>query len=245
MTHNTRGIVLRIIKYGETSIIATIYTELFGIQTYLINGIRTSSKNSAGKINMFQPAAILDMIVYHNQLKNIQRVKECRWSYLYQNLYYDVVRNAISLYSIELLHKSLKQPEENSDLFQFVEDALKHLDSGSDAVIANFPLYFSLHLMSFYGMRFSDDYSEQKQILDLAEGAFVAERPHHPHFIEGNLSHTTSQLLRVMQPGELVEIKLNKEIRRTLLQAYITFYSLHIQDFGTMKTLPVLTAILS
>lgn len=245
MTHHTKGIVLRVVKYGETSIIVSIFTELFGIQSYILNGIRSSSKTSASKANLFQPAAILDLVVYHNELKNIQRIKEYRWSYLFKNIYYDIVKNAISLYTIELLQKSLKQPEQNLDLFHFVEDALKHLDGGEEAVVANFPLYFSLHLMSFNGLQFTDNYSEQNKILDLVEGSFVHERPLHPHFIEGNLSYITSQLLRVMQPHELQQFRLNKEIRRTLLQAYLAFYSLHIQEFGTMKTLPVLAEILS
>ena len=38
--HKTKGIVLRTVKYGETSIIVTIFTELFGIQSYLVNGVQ-------------------------------------------------------------------------------------------------------------------------------------------------------------------------------------------------------------
>jgi len=48
-----------------------------------------------------------------------------------------------------------------------------------------------------------------------------------------------------MQPVELEEIKLNHDFRRNLLYSYATYYALHIQDFGTMKTLPVLREILS
>ena len=82
MVHNTKGIVLRVVKYGETSVIVTIYTELFGIQSYIVNGVRTTSKKGASKASLFQPAAILDLIVYHNELKNLQRIKESRWSAL-------------------------------------------------------------------------------------------------------------------------------------------------------------------
>ncbi|MBL7720826.1 MAG: recombination protein O N-terminal domain-containing protein, partial [Chitinophagaceae bacterium] len=65
--HKTKGIVLRTVKYGETSVIVTLFTELFGIQSYLVNGVRASSKKGTGKANMFQPAAILDLVVYHNE----------------------------------------------------------------------------------------------------------------------------------------------------------------------------------
>ena len=57
--HKTKGIVLRTVKYGETSVIVTIFTELFGVQSYLVNGVRTSTKKGVGKANLFQPAARL------------------------------------------------------------------------------------------------------------------------------------------------------------------------------------------
>jgi DNA repair protein RecO (recombination protein O) len=77
---------------------------------------------------MLQPGAILDMEVYHNELKSIQRIKEINWSYVYKDLLSDVIKNSILVYLLELLNKCLKQPEENSELFDFCEDALITLD---------------------------------------------------------------------------------------------------------------------
>lgn len=244
MVHKTKGIVIRVVKYGETSVIVSIYTELFGIQSYMVNGVRTSSKKGSGRANLFQPAAILDLVVYHNELKNIQRLKEFKWDYLYKSLFFDVIKNSVALYMIELLQKSLKQPEPNADLFHFVEDSFLHLDDSDEGIAANFPLFFALHLSGFYGFRISDNYSEKTNILDLQEGEFIDEHPSHPYFLGADHSFITSQLLKVMQPQELKQIRLNKETRRVLLNAYGIFYALHIQDFGTMKTLPVLQEVM-
>ncbi|WP_315819946.1 DNA repair protein RecO [Paraflavitalea speifideaquila] len=49
MIHSTKGVVLKTVKYGETSVIVTIYTELFGIQSYLVNGVRTSTKKGRAR----------------------------------------------------------------------------------------------------------------------------------------------------------------------------------------------------
>ncbi len=244
MVYKTKGIVLRTVKYGETSIIVSVFTELFGIQSYLVNGVRVSSKKGPGKANLFQPAAILDFIVYHNELKNLQRLREFKWEYLYQHLFFNVVKNSVALFMVELLQKCLKQPEPNPDLFHFVEDAFIFLDEGEEGVVANYPLFFALHLTSFFGFRISDEYSEQCAVLDLQQGLFVHEPPVHPYFLEGQYSYITSQLLKVRQPHELKQIKLNQEARRILLQSYQQFYALHIQDFGVMRTLPVLQAVL-
>src|SRR6202008_3070019 len=101
--HKTKGIVLRTVKYGETSVIVTIFTELFGVQSYLINGVRTSAKKGTGKASLFQPSAILDLVVYHNELKQLQRIKEFRWDWLYQHILSDVKKNSVALFMIELL----------------------------------------------------------------------------------------------------------------------------------------------
>ncbi len=246
MLHHTKGIVLRSIKYGETSVIVSIYTELFGIQSYLINGVRKSSKRSTGSAASFQPAALLDLIVYHNDLKQLQRVREFSWSYLYDHIFFDVRKNAVSLYMVEVLQKCFKQPEQNESLYNFIEDALIHLDKADQAVVGNFALYFSLHLAVFFGFRIEDNYSPQKNnILDLQEGVFTSTHPSHAHYIDGSLAETTSQLLKTMQPEELQQIRLNQSTRRQLLQAYEDYYALHLPEFGKLKSLPVLQELLS
>jgi len=244
MIDKSKGIVLRVVKYGETSVIVAMYTERFGLQSYLVNGVRTSSKKNSAKGNLFQPAAILDLVVYHNDLKNLQRLKEFKWAYLYQQLFFNVLKNAVALFMVELLTKSLKQPEPNSELFQFVERSFIDLDGAHEAIVANYPLFFAIHLASYLGLRIHNNYSDQKSILDLREGSFVGDIPNHPDFLEGENSHVTSQLLRIADAGNLEKLKLNQDKRRSLLFAYQTFYALHVQDFMALKTIPVLQAVL-
>jgi len=247
MIHKTKGLVLKSIKYGETSLVVTVFTELFGIQTYMVNGVRTSKK-SGNRAALFQPSSLLDMEVYHNEQRAMHRIKECNWSYLYKNILSDVIKNSIALFIVELLHKTLKQPEENSDLFYFCEDALQQLDEAPPAIAANFPLYFSLHLTHFFGFRFSNmDPSLMKEeniYLDLQEGIFTSHHPTHPYFIEKEAALLTAELLKIMQPHELIQVKTNQQQRRLLLFKYMEYYALHIPDFGQVKTLPVLHEVL-
>ena len=245
MVHATKGIVLRTVKYGDTSIITTVYTELFGIQSYIVKGVRQSSKTSAGRASFFQPAAMLDMEVHHNELKQLQFIKEYQWSYLYEHVLFDVVKNTVAMFVIELLQHSLKQPEANPELFYLIEDTLKQLDKGNDTLTGNLPLYFTLHLSSELGFRMHGSYSEKTPLFDLQEGMFMADRPSHPYYIEGTLAQTTSQLLAVKFYNDLENIALNRVLRRELLQAYLTYLSLHIQDFGEMKSFAILQEILS
>ncbi|MBS1743393.1 MAG: DNA repair protein RecO [Bacteroidetes bacterium] len=243
MTHKTKGIVLRVIKYGETSIIATLFTELFGVQTYLVNGIRTSKKTGS-KAAMYQPGAILDMEVYHNDLKNMQRIKESNWAYLYEAVFSNVIKNSVVVYMVELIQKTLRQPEQNTSLFYFCEDALVQLDHAGNTVTANYALYFTLHLPQFFGFTISNNFSDQYPYFDLQEGQFVSEPPTHIHYIDGENAATTAEILNCMQPAELNQVKLNHQTRKSLLLKYLEYYSLHIPEFGNLKSLEILHEVL-
>lgn len=243
MLHKTKGIVLRTVKYGETSLVVTLFTELFGLQSYMVNGVRMVSKKGASKGVYFQPAAVLDLVVYHNEFRNLQRIREYKWAHLYEHIYADVFKNAVSLFSIELLGKLLKEPEPNPELFYFIEDALLHLDRSGKTVIANFPLFMALHLAVFSGFRISDEFSENASYLDLQEGVFVRDQPRHPHYLEGSDAEAVAHILKVMHPSELEDLKLKGDQRRRILAAIEVYYTLHVADFGTLKTLPVLRAI--
>lgn len=238
--HKTRGIVLRAVKYGETSLVVTVFTELFGLQSYIVNGVRTSSKKGSAKANLFQPSAILDLVVYHSEQNTLHRIREFRWGHLYQHILSDVRKNAVAVFMIELLTKCLKQPESNPDLYYFVEDILLKLDDSADLVTANIPLFFALHLSHFFGFRIDDNYSAKCKWLDMQEGSFVDHQPVHPYFLEEKHAAITSQILKVMQPAELSQLQLNQQLRRELLSAYEDYYRLHVSDFGKLKTLPVL-----
>ncbi len=245
MTHKTRAIILKTIKYGETSIIVTAITELFGVQIYLVNGVRSSKKTN--KAAMYLPCSILQMEVYHNEQKNLQRIKEAEWAHIYKEIYYDVVKNCVGLYIVELIGNMLRQPETNADLYHFCEDALLELDKASPLVTANFSIYFSLQLAYFFGFKINDlparFYAEPLFFLDLNEGQFVLEQQSSGHYIETEEAGIVAELLKVQHPADLDQVKMNRQKRMKILLFMETYYLLHVPDFRRLKTLEVLQNI--
>jgi DNA repair protein RecO (recombination protein O) len=244
MIQKTRGLVMRSVRYGETSLVVTIFTELFGVQSYMVNGVRKLSSKGSTTAGMYQPAALLDLVVYHQDQKHLQRIREAGWSCVYRNLYSDVRKNAVALFMVELLQKCLRQPDPQPDLFYFTEDALRHLDEASATISANFPLYFAVHLSHFFGFRMQDSYDETHSILDLREGEFVYQTPTHPEWAGNDLSMHISTLLKTIHPNDLQDIPMNRDLRRRLLDMILLYYRLHSAEFGEMRSLPVLQAIL-
>jgi len=223
-------------------VIVSILTELFGIQSYIVNGVRTSGKTS--KSHFFQPSSILELQVYHNELKNLQRIKDIRWNVLYKNILSDVTKNSVALFMVELLQKSLKQPEANEDLFHFCEDAFLQLDISDAEITANFPIYFSLQLVPFLGFRLQNNYSDKRNIFNVEDGNFSEENPVASVSVSAETSYYISELLKVIHPRDLCEIKMNRKIRSAILKIMESFYQWHIPEFGKMKTLTVLSEIL-
>jgi DNA repair protein RecO (recombination protein O) len=243
MLHKTKGLVLRAVKYGDTSLIVSVFTELFGLQSYIVNGVRTSSPKQPYRANLFQPGTLLDLVVYHNERSTLQRIKEFKWNLVYKDIYRNVHKNTVALFMIEVLQKCLTQPEANPDLFAFMEDVFSHLDESDPNAAANFPLYFMANLGQFFGFRIQDDYEEGNTVLDLQEGGFVALRPMHPNFVEGAPCEHISQLLKTRHPNELDQLHLNREQRKLLLDVFISFYIFHHPGFGQLKSVAVLHAL--
>ncbi len=241
--HKTKGIVLRVTKYGETSLITLIFTEQFGLQTYLIQGVRTNKKGHY-QAGYFQPGALLDLVVYHQEQKPLQRIKEFKWLYIYDSILLHVIKNSILVYITELMIKTIRQPETNHDLFAFLEDSLIWLDKTSIESAANFPIYFAIHLSSFFGFQINQDKNEKKDMLDLINGTFTDQLPPHPQVAQGYAVTALKELMKVMHPDELTEININRITRQEILDILEKYYSIHLSDFGKMKTLPVLKQIM-
>src|SRR5690606_7155178 len=104
--YKTDAIALNYIKYKDTSIIARVYTEQFGLQSYIVNRIRT--KNSKFKMALFQPFTMLELVVYHHEKKDIQRISEMKSGELLYNLPFDIRKSSIALFLTEILVKILK-----------------------------------------------------------------------------------------------------------------------------------------
>ncbi|SDC88665.1 DNA repair protein RecO [Niabella drilacis] len=247
--HKVKGVVLRTSKYGETSVIVTLYTDKLGLQSYLVNGVRSGGKRSGNKAVFFQPAALLDLVVYHNELRTLNRIREFKFSAIYQHLFSDVLKNGVALFMIELLHKTLRQPESNEDLFAFMEDSLLALDEAEVTVTANFPVFFAVHLCSILGFSpgspSPDLLTSSQLLLDLQSGEFMEKAPAHSYYADREAALLITELLQARLPAELKSMKLSSHKRNIVLDLMEIYYSLHLPEFGKLRTLPVLRAILS
>ena len=148
MINKTRGIVLNYIKYGETSIICKIYTEQFGLQSYIINGIRNSKSKNIG---LFQPLNILDLVVYHKKTSGLQRIKESKLDYAYKTLHLDMKKISVCFFLSEFLTKISQTDEDQKDNFDFMKGSLIVFDK-LEVNYSNFHIQFLIKLSKYFGI---------------------------------------------------------------------------------------------
>jgi DNA repair protein RecO (recombination protein O) len=77
----------------------------------------------------------------------------------------------------------------------------------------------------------------------LKEGKFSAEESA-PDHLNKETSYYISQLLKAIHPDDLIEIKMNRNIRDSVLKSLESYYAWHVPEFGQMKTLTVLHEVI-
>lgn len=221
MLHKTRAVVFRFIKYGETSIIATLFTELFGLQSYIVNGVR--SKSGKNKIALYQPLTLLDLVVYHREHASINRIKEVKCLYPYRTITGDIKKSALAMFMVEMLNKTVKEESHAQELCEFLIHSFIALDQ-MDGKTENFHLVFLMKLSRFLGFG-------AHQVHDVL-GARIT-------------SSENEQLLAQLLGSEYFDHVVMQNIqRREILELIIRFFADHIENLGEIKSVQVLREIL-
>ncbi len=241
MLHKTRGIVLKTTLYSESSVIVQVFTEKFGIQSYLINGVKKPKAKI--RMNMLQPLHLLDMVVYHKINTGLQRVAELRPSPVFRSIPYDIIKTSIVMFLNEVLYKSIRQQHADEYLFSFIYNAILWFDETEQA-IPSFHLAFLLKLSRFLGFAPSLECKRDDQYFDLQEGHFMPSPPAHPHYMHKD--DALSLVSLYVAPFEnIYEIKFSNTTRRKLLDKLLIFYTLHTASFGEIRSHQILEDILS
>ncbi len=245
MLHKTNGIVLRSVKYGETSLVVTIFTEVYGVQTYMVQGVRTA-KTKQNRAAFFQPGTLLDLVVYHQPQKTMQRIREFQAAYIYNGLQEDVVKNSIVLFSVELLLRLLPELGPLPDLFSLAYEYFTALDKMPLHDVANFPLFFIIACSKELGYNIKGNYSPETPYLDLMEGGFTETAPKEVSQLNEMDSWALGMLISVSDAGtetlKLIEMSADRRLR--LIDWYVAYLQQHTQHMGNMRSLAVLRAIL-
>lgn len=239
MLIKTRGIVLSYLKYRETSIIARIYTERLGVQSYVVNGVRKAKP--PGRIALFQPFTLLDLVAYTPKgSSTLSRLSEYRCAEPFRTLPYDVQKSSVVLLLSEVVARAVREEEANEPLFNFLHDTILAFDQ-QETGTENFALIFLLHLAGYLGFGVSTGAELVDQVIMAgnAPGSHGASSPPTLRLreFEGYFDELLTNPFQSTIP--------NGRVRRELLNVVIRYYQLHVEQLGEIRSLDILSEVLA
>lgn len=240
MIHKIRGIVLKTTSFSESSVISQIFTDKFGLQSYMIQGVK-KPKAKIG-MNMLQPLHLLDIVTNHKQNSTIQRINEAKPAPAFTSIPYEITKSTMAVFLNEVLYKSIRQQSADDRLFDFLYHSICWLDQ-AEPISNNFHLAFLLKLSRYLGFAPNTQARKDQPYFDLQEGEFTSLRPGHPHYISYASARYFIDLYQL--PFErLQEIQLKSLERRALLENILIYYKLHTASFGEVQSHVILEEVM-
>lgn len=237
----TRGIVLSQIKFSDSQVIAQIYTEHFGRQSFMFR--RPKSKKSGGSLNILQPLFLLDINARFKESRQIQRAQEVNNNPHFSNIPFDIAKSSIAIFLAEILSKVLIEEEANLPLFDFLHHSILLLDEIEDG-LANFHIFFLYELSKYLGFYPETNTSLNKKHFNIAEGSYSG----FTNNFKLVLNQEDSRMFGMLSGKgfhQLNELKLNRKQRLRLLEILLDYYRYHLPEMGKLKSFDILKQIFS
>jgi DNA repair protein RecO (recombination protein O) len=241
MLYKTKGIVLHALNYSETSLIIKIFTEDFGLQSFMVRSSR--SKKSKIKAGIFQPLALLEFVADQKKKSKLQNIKEITTCFQFNWISLDIRKSSVALFIAEILNKSIREEEQNKPLFDFLFNTIQFLDQ-TKGKISNFHLVFLLDLTRFLGFYPQNNFSENSTIFNLYDGKFQEHIPEHPYFIDKGLSKCLHEII-MASTSERYNYPIEINFKKELINKIIDYYRIHLNGFSMIKSHAVLEEIFS
>lgn len=235
-----QGIVFQTIRYGESSLIAKIYTREAGMISFLVKGARTN-KGSI-RASHLMPMNLTELIFNLYPNKNLQHLKELRCNPILPDLLLNESKRSIVLFLSEVLNRSVKEEEKNADLFDFISGSLQILNE-QNAGFQLFPHYFMIQLTKYLGF-YPDHYFDEGMVFNLQEGRFVTSLSMNNQMLSGVESEILGKLLKVKY-SDLMDLKVNTIDKRSLLEHLLLYYRIHLGHFNQVNSHEVFKDLLA
>ena len=221
MLEKTRGIVLHTLRYTDSKVIVTMFTEARGAVSFMVRLPRI--RRSVMQHVLLSPMSLLEVNMDYNESAQLQRLVDVRVDEPYQSLPYHPMKQTIALFLSEFLYYCLREEQTNPELYAYLESSLLWLDNRSEG-FANFPLTFLIRLSRFLGIW--PDTEEAQGVLRQGEDTLV------PLMLR--MDFPTMHLFRF-----------TREQRQRLMQVLNDYYRLHVPHFPELKSMAILRDVLS
>lgn len=238
-TYKARGVVLHTIKYGDSSMVAYLFTDLHGRMNYMIQGVH-SSRGRGNKAALFQPMFLVEFEGIEQPQARMHRMKEVRSLVPLASVPFDVRKSTISLFMAEVLYRLIRESEANEPLFDFICRSVVQLDRMTDG-ISNFHLWFLVQLSAYLGF-YPGNEPVSGGYFDIRSGLFVPSVPAHRICMDASCSGLLGELM-ACEAAELGELSLSRVQRSAFMESMLQFFGYHLDSIRTVQSIAILREI--
>ncbi len=146
-TEKSLAIVLRVVEFSETSIVATLFTEDFGKIGALAKGARRPKSPFEAALDLL---AVCRIVFIHKSTDALDLLTEAKLERRFRSSSRDLSRLYAGYYVAELLHELTDPGDAHPGLFQAANQALIELDQGEP--VHTLVLRFELALLRELGL---------------------------------------------------------------------------------------------
>ena len=235
---NSRALVIKSIKQGETSSIVSCYLEDIGFKSFLVKGLYSKKKSKFSKAHFF-PLNVISLNYSYIKNRNLGYIKEVKSEIIFKSIHTDIQKSSVIVFLSEILNSVFREElQGNKDLFDFLVNSLLWYDNTKNCNI--FHIKFLIELTKFIGF-FPNVKNKNDNYFSLESGSTTNTEPINKS-IQGEDLKLFNNLLG-MKFEDLNKMSIGKESRTRILNKIIDYYSLHLQTFKTPRSINVFTEI--
>lgn len=246
----TEAIVLKSIKFGDTSRIATLFTNDYGKIKVIAKGIRKPKSKLAGALQTF---AHIQIVFYKKHTTEIYLLSQADTVESYASLYKDLNRYVFGSAVLELLDQLITGEEANPKVFQLTLEVLSFLQNCQPASMEQAFCSYALRLADLLGYRPKFDRcvtcgskAEVRLILFSPEkGGVICRRcaAQNQAYLRLSADAASSALkLQSIKTEDLDAYNIPKGHLRDVLNMVLTLLEYHTQRGKDLKSLELLNA---
>lgn len=233
MESKTRGIVIRTIKYGESSAICNILTEQYGLLGFHIPG---AYKNKGKiRISYLQALNTVELSLNYKKSANLQRISDISCQ-VYPELK-SFSQQAFYHVFCELLQQTIRENEHNARLFEYLyHEAIPGIST--DIHYWQLP-FVMLKVLHHYGCSPNCDTYTDGAYLDLQNGIFLETLL--PLKTIATLE-SSAIIYDILSKG-IAHLPANGRLRQQVIDELIRYYKWHVSDGFELRSRDILSGM--
>ena len=99
---NSRALVIKSIKQGETSSIVSCYLEEIGFKSFIVKGLYGQKKSKFSRAHFF-PLNFINLNYTYNEKRELGYIKEVKPEILYKTLHVNIQKSSVTVFLSEIL----------------------------------------------------------------------------------------------------------------------------------------------